>query len=142
MVSFPRPFETSRLPPCQRVRTARIDSHKTTLLIKKFCGWSTKSFTFHPAPKLISTRPFDKLSTTAQSSATLRAEACCGMLTLPARKRICDVSLATVAASKLGFGNEPPKASKCLSGSQTAFKPLLSAIKHESTTRSYTELAS
>ena len=68
----------------------------------------TKSLGFQPMAKERSTRPSERLSTTAHSSAT-RIGLCSGITTLPARMRMRRVIWARRTAGSDGLGKMPPK---------------------------------
>jgi len=84
-----------------------------------------KSFGCHPAAKDRPTRPSDRLSTTAHSSAT-RMGWWSGDTQLPDRIRSFLVIAANAAPVTDGFGNGPPNAWKWRSGVQTESNPFSS----------------
>jgi hypothetical protein len=66
-------------------------------------GASTKSPWCQPGANEIPTRPPDRLSTTAHSSA-IRTGSCSGATTLPARRCTFSVMVDSAAAATDGFG--------------------------------------
>jgi len=85
-----------------------------------------KSLTFQPDPIDKPTLPCEILSTTAQSS-TARITLWRGRTRLPARISIRVVETARADARTAGFGDMPPKGSKCLSGTEMNARPNSSA---------------
>jgi len=86
----------------------------------------TKSFGTQPQATPRPTRPCDRLSTTAHSSAT-RIGSCSGSTTLPAHSCTRCVRAASAAHSTEGFGDSPPKLWKWRSGVHSRTKPCWSA---------------
>jgi hypothetical protein len=81
----------------------RRSSNIFCLRAAKFCGASTKSSGCQPAAKLMPTRPFDRLSTSAQSSA-MRMGEWSGDTQEPARTCTRFVIAAIAALATAGFG--------------------------------------
>ncbi len=92
----------------------------------KSSGLNTKSLACQPEANDSPTRPPERLSTTAQSSAT-RIGSCSGNTTLPARICTRSVMVAMAALVTAGLGYRPPNAWKWRSGVQTASNPWASA---------------
>ena len=95
--------------PRQSRRTISMPSNVRCLRSAYASGARAKSFGFQPMAKDTSTRPSERLSTTAHSSAT-RMGWCRGMTTLPARILMRSVVSASTTPASAGLGKIPPKA--------------------------------
>src|SRR5581483_4232422 len=122
LVFSPLPDLNDNDSPRHNLRTTSIPSSIMRRRSSYESGAKTKSLGCQPEAKDIPTRPWDKLSTIAHSSATLTG-LCNGITTLPARMLRRCVSLAIAAAKTEALGEKPPNESKWRSGIQMAEKP-------------------
>ena len=139
--STPSPLIAGTVSPRHSRRTVSMWRTITARRSAKSSGLKTKSLACQPEANDSPTRPPERLSTTAHSSAT-RIGSCNGSTTLPARIWMRSVIVASAAPVTAGLGYSPPNSWKCRSGVHTASKPCWSAKRAPSSSTRYALFAS